>query len=409
MKKVKKCVICGALINNNNKSKEHIIHNAIGGSLEDDEIYCKTCNGMYGSEQDKAFTQIFAPIVDRLNMHKSRKTIGTPYTGVMCDKDGNLYTATYKDGKVVELVNGNSEYMKYEEGKFKTLYQHFKIDNEAFKLGISKIAFNYALHCGLHTSCLERVFDDSMHKLINKPIVFPFIPMTLFDLAMEMHPVERIFHAVRIFNYRSFLYAYIELFSTFQYYVLLSEKYNFTEYGNIDESYGNLVEKNIPLDKDLMESVTPKDYKDVDIIRYQYQIDLDKLLGNLKQYHNYDCVNRSEQENMLFSHIGKIAYEKTRIQSYIREYRELINCHYDSIDFLNDFLFSNDIERKLQFFHDFQFYTNYHDDCINIERYKKIFSDGSSYPAAICSILNSGQHMDFYGHIKFHMLGDHFN
>ena len=37
---MKKCVICGELLSVQNKSKEHIIHNAIGGSLEDDEIYC---------------------------------------------------------------------------------------------------------------------------------------------------------------------------------------------------------------------------------------------------------------------------------------------------------------------------------------------------------------------------------
>ena len=102
---MKKCVICGVPLDSQNKSKEHIIHNAIGGSLEDDGIYCKMCNGSYGSDQDKAFTQIFSPIVDGVNMHKTRKTKGTPYTGVMCDQDGNLYTATYKAGKVVKLEN----------------------------------------------------------------------------------------------------------------------------------------------------------------------------------------------------------------------------------------------------------------------------------------------------------------
>lgn len=79
---MKKCVICGVPLDNQNKSKEHIIHNAIGGTLEDDGIYCKTCNGLYGSDQDKAFTQIFSPIVDGVNMHKTRKTKGTPYTGL---------------------------------------------------------------------------------------------------------------------------------------------------------------------------------------------------------------------------------------------------------------------------------------------------------------------------------------
>ena len=45
---MKKCVICGVPLDSQNKSKEHIIHNAIGGSLEDDGIYCKMCNCRWG-------------------------------------------------------------------------------------------------------------------------------------------------------------------------------------------------------------------------------------------------------------------------------------------------------------------------------------------------------------------------
>lgn len=247
----------------------------------------------------------------------------------------------------MELENTNSEYVRYEEGKFKTLYHHFKLDNEAFKLGMAKIAFNYAIHCGLNTCCLERIFDDSTKKLINKPVVIPFIPMTLFNLVMEMHPVERLFHAVRIFNNGNLLYAYIELFNTFQQYVLLSDKYNFTEYGNIDKSYGNVVEMNEPLDENLLESVTPRDYKDADIIRTQYHIDINKQVEVLKQYHNYDSLDHLEQVNMLFAHIGKLAYEQIRVQSYIKGYEGLIDRHYDSIDFLQEFTGFDDFEKSL--------------------------------------------------------------
>lgn len=401
---MKKCAICGVLLNRQNKSKEHIIHNSIGGSLEDDGIYCKKCNERYGSNQDKAFTQIFAPIVDGINMHKTRKTKGTSYTGIMRDQNGNLYTATYKAGKVVKLENSDSEYVEYEEGKFKTLCYHFKLDNDAFKLGLSKIAFNYAIHCGLKACCLERVFDYSEKKLINKPVIIPFIPMTLFDTVMEMYPVERIFHAVRIFNFGNFLYAYIELFNTFQYYILLSEKYDSAECGNIDKSYSNIIEMNKPLDNDLLESVTPKDYKDVDIIRSQYNIDMDKLLEELKKYHNYDSLDSCKQVNMLFTRIGKIAYEQIRTQSYIKEYKELINHHYDAIDFSKECSHFDGIDMMCRFWGDHQFYTIYDDDCVNIEKYKKILPDGSDYPTAICKILSGSQNVSSYGHMKFHML-----
>lgn len=167
---MKNCVICEALLDKQNKSKEHIIHNAIGGNLEDDKIYCKSCNEKCGSNQDRKFVEIFAPIVNGINMHKTRKTKGTSYTGTMCDQD-DKYTATFKAGKVVKLENSNSKHVKYEKGKFKFLCYHFKLDNDAFKLGMSKIAFNYADYCGLHTCHLEKIFDYSAKRLIDKPVI----------------------------------------------------------------------------------------------------------------------------------------------------------------------------------------------------------------------------------------------
>lgn len=92
----------------------------------------------------------------------------------MYDQHGNLYSATYKNGKVVKLENSDSKYVKYEDKKFDTLYCDFKLDNEVFKLGISKIAFNYAIHCGLKTSSLEKVFDYSTKKLISTAWLFIF-------------------------------------------------------------------------------------------------------------------------------------------------------------------------------------------------------------------------------------------
>lgn len=232
--------------------------------------------------------------------------------------------------------------------------------------------------------------------------------MSSFGEIMERHAVKKIFHAVRIFNIRYFLYAYVELFNTFQYYILLSEKYNFAECGDIDESDGNIIEMNEPIDKDLCNSLTPRDFKDMDIIQRQYDIDMDKLLEGLKQYRNYDCLDSSKQVNMLFNCIGKRAYEKIRKQAYIKKYNELINQHYDSIDFLKIFLSSNNNNWMIQY-KDFQFYTILDDDCVNIKKYKKILPDGSDYPTTICKFLNSGQDLKAYGHMKFHMLTNRTN
>lgn len=404
---MKKCVICGTPLDGENKSKEHIIHNAIGGCLEDDGIYCRKCNGLYGTEQDKAFIQIFAPIVDRMDIHKTRKTKGTSYTGAVYDKGGNLYTARYKDGKIVELYDADSKYVHMKRVKTETLGYDFELDNETFRLGLSKIAFNYAIHCGLDTGCLEKVFDNKTKELIRNPLVIPFLPMTIFDLIMEMHPVKRLFHVVRIFNDGQDLYAYIELFNTFQFYVLLSEKYNFNEKGNIDESYGNLIEKNPPLPEGLQEALIPKDYKDADIMVNQYHIDMDQLMEDLKNCDDYDSPDRLEQENLLFTRIGKNAYEQIRKQSYHMDYKKLLKQHYDSIDFTKEIPCADDKRRVTEFFSTVRYYTV--DDGVNLETYKKFLPECLAYPKAVCNILNRCSKLDFYGYLKFDMLTKRLN
>lgn len=406
---MRKCVICGTILDDENRSKEHIIHNAIGGTMEDDTIYCKKCNATYGSGQDKAFAQIFAPIVDRINIHKNRKTKGTSYTGIMCDENGSRYTAVYKNRKVVELKDSYSgQYTKYEEGKFRTAYYDFKLENEAFKQGLIKIVFNYAIHCGVEPACLEKVFDFSSKKIINSSVMIPFVPMTLFDCVLELHPIDKMFHAVRIFNYKNDLFAYIELFNTFQYYILLSEKYDFVRWGNIDKSNGNVIEEPQLAEDSLLESVTPKNYKDLKIISTQYQVDIDRLIEDLKIYHDYDNLNSDEQEKMMFAYLGKKVYEQIRKQSYVKEYKELLKEQYDSIDFAKNASRMTDSE-KTRFMQAFRFYTIYSEDCINIERYKKIYLDGSAYPNVINNDLDRELDLKKYGNIKFEMLSKHLN
>lgn len=401
-----KCVICGTELNEKNKSEEHIIHNAIGGTLVSNKIYCKECNQKYGSNEDKAFVKIFAPILSGLKMHRNRKTSGTPYTGTLCDKEGNLYTATFKSGRVVKVVkNDTSEYVKYNENDFEKLCYHFEFNNDAFKKGLLKIAFNYAIYCGIDVSFLDKIFDWSKKEFVDKAVIIPFFPITVFDWVMEMTSVEKLFHAVRIFNCFNRLYAYVELFNTFQYYVVLSEKYEYETLKDIDKSYGNIIELNETGDANLLEELTPFDYKDADIICSQYQIDAKKLVDNLKKYHNYDQKNLSEQTQMLFKSIGKRAYENIRKQSYIEDYTKLVNKNYDRTDFRKIMSWFDNIETVSSFYRQFEFYTVYNQDCVNIKRYKRVLDDGCDYPQWIYeNMVHIKVILSSYGYMKFHMI-----
>lgn len=61
-----KCVYCEENINIENKSKEHIIQNALGGLLESYDICCEKCNNIVQKCIDKEFCEIFSPIITQV-------------------------------------------------------------------------------------------------------------------------------------------------------------------------------------------------------------------------------------------------------------------------------------------------------------------------------------------------------
>ena len=124
-----KCCICGTELvstgEKSNCSQEHIIPNAIGGILKSSDIYCKTCNSNMGTDIDKAFCDIFASIVNNLDMHFDRKKNATPYEGVMYDAKGNLYNVKFKNNKVTKMFNKEHKFVEWESNKYKTLFYKF--------------------------------------------------------------------------------------------------------------------------------------------------------------------------------------------------------------------------------------------------------------------------------------------
>lgn len=399
-----KCCVCGIEIDEENRSEEHIIHNAIGGVLKSDSIYCKECNSKYGSDADKAFIEIFAPIIDGLYMNFDRKAGKTSYEGIMCDKEGNLYKTRFKNGKVISMFDKDGKYKKWEFEKYQKVSFNFNLDNELYKKGMAKIAFNFAVHSGVEVNKLNRVFDSENKELINKPIIIPFVPMTLFDSIIESQDTYELFHVLRLFNCGNFLYAYIELFSTFQVYVLLSDDYS----GELYKEYCQVINKNDNEERknEIMDSLKILDYKDADIITTQYQIDIKKVVSDLKEYHGYN----GENINVVFEQIQKIAYEKIRKKSYERNYLEMLDEKYVKVNFINIFNQISD-EEKLRFYSEFQYYTCYEEDTINIEKYKLLlYVDNQQYlyPDLLAGVMSVNPSVfKSYCHFKFYMLMGH--
>lgn len=68
------CLICGVLLNAANQSEEHIIPNALGGTLTSTKLICKQCNSSFGSDCDASLANDFKLFANFLNIKRDRGT-----------------------------------------------------------------------------------------------------------------------------------------------------------------------------------------------------------------------------------------------------------------------------------------------------------------------------------------------
>ena len=312
---------------------EHIIHNGIRGKLISHAILCEECGGVY-SKDDANFCKIFAPFVvalsDRMISADHGKTDGNMLKGSLFKtpdvKEGDEgIEITSKNGEVIPVqpfytIEGNKidvyagkkrikDYLKVLTKKLAdndddiaqyTIERHTDIHdqgyiayyfskgndnfNEEFKKGMVKIATEYALHCGISRELLTEVIsiDDKGKATIDydRAKLIPFIPTTLFDILYENH--RYLFedgypsHMLKLFTSKyndgkTRLYCYLDLFSTFQYYVLLNDDYEGEE---ISETYAQRL---IP--KRQRPDVSDYCPKDLSIVIQEYKIDKSGLEG----------------------------------------------------------------------------------------------------------------------------------
>ena len=83
-----------------------------------------------------------------------------------------------------------------------------------------------------------------------------------------------------------------------------------------------------------------------------YNINRDKVVEDLKKYHNYSEKNSS----VLFEQISKIAFEIRRKSTYEVPYQKIINDRFYNIDF--DKIFSKlNLEEKKRLLNQMYYYT----------------------------------------------------
>lgn len=275
-------------IQNNTKYKglpiaheEHIIQNGIYGRLKSKKILCEECGGKLGGQIDADFCSLFSSFTERLKPILASKDHGSNSSkknlnGYLYKMDGTKLNVKIKGGKVVPLVP-DYEYIKAENlvnilapvkvaKKFKpkvisylkkdginidglkfqvvddlsgygSIGFHFSegVDNfnDKFKMGFNKMAMGYAMSKGIDRTCVPRIFDTNSSKIIFTDNVIPFYPFGALELAIEPfrtivedgYPTHTIILFTESCPNSKKLICHIDLFSTFQYYVILNDNY----------------------------------------------------------------------------------------------------------------------------------------------------------------------------------------
>lgn len=243
------------------KSSEHIIQNAIGGKLESEKICCDRCNFHIEQLIDKKFCDIFSPIISDIKNFKKTNNCNnsSKYEGYAMltkgDKNIIIRGDVIKNSKVkysrqlieIEKEAGTEDLnnrLKNSINKARVLFADFKLDNTAFKQGLSKIAYNYAIYLGINLKNIPNVCEVTLDKK-NKEIskikfntkVIPFYPGNELDNFIELNTNISLFHNLILYRYKTELWCYIGLFNTFQCYILLSEDFP-NEENTLYKNYG---------------------------------------------------------------------------------------------------------------------------------------------------------------------------
>lgn len=365
---------------------EHIIHNGIRGKLISRTILCEKCGGAY-SKEDSNFCKIFDPFIaalsDRLIPADHGKDTDKVLKGSLFDTpttnmDDPSRKVTIKkgvaapiepyyeiDGSTITLYAEKHRIDQYEkvvakelsaDGKDITNYTVVKVTdihdkgylayyfskdnatfNDDFKNGMVKIATEFALDSGIPREQLTSVLiikaDGTASIDSSNAKVIPFIPTTLFDCIFEdyRYALEEGYpsHTLKLFstsyvNGTSTLYCYIDLFSTFQYYVVLNEDYKGEE---ISKTYSQRLFPKTSEKPD----VSQCDPSDLDIIIREYGIDMSKCTatgyeGQLKYVQN--CIQKYPTQTYNLQQTLHVACE--RIQGMVTAFFMLKNAGKDN-------------------------------------------------------------------------------
>lgn len=296
---MKNCYKCGVEITAKNSSIEHIIPNAVGGRLKSSELLCKSCNKEFGNETD-SYIGSKIPFTLLLNIKRDR---GKPYRLEGWDSDGrefhiNLNEKTgqlevkQKEEKPIEskAEDGKTsikffsrkqakDILKKKKKDFDTeqayknikwrkpikrriFFEEEQLEGEIASKAISKIAVNFYIHSGGNPSQIKESINHITGRVaLTENIVNYFYPD---DETVYMNRLEdEVSHTLYLKGIKGgMLYCYVELFTIYQYIVILNKNYRGEGIENL-YSFDVLKQKEITEDKKIKLDLDSKSWNNL--------------------------------------------------------------------------------------------------------------------------------------------------
>lgn len=446
------CYLCGKTFNLTDvvKHDEHIIQQAIGGTLTDDGILCLLCGNSLGALVDVPFSRMFDSISTRLDIRKDRDSKRKASArGTLISKPdqyGNDLSGVkvfWKSFKITPIapmhryICENSKVVIYADKKqlanyIKVVNKEIKekfidnppeitvcddidglvefsleLDNEACKKGLAKIALGFASKCGMDREIFTSVLDTEKNVIKDEIKVIPFYPLSIFDEVIETEKSKiRYFptHTLILFTTVTepkALVCYVELFSTFQWYVVLSENY-------IGEPIYRHHHQRLSKESDYIFKPGRRYHKErsailssLGITRERISIAHEKQKGDkAKSIEEVECL--MVQEEYIKQKYTIILEEEIKI-SVDYACQKLSMAENKSLELVRDIL-----ENMRLFYGQLD-----ESEVFNIVSYRRLYSNSGVHRDYVCSVIEKYQAIDGfdlfkeYAHRKVRMLNEH--
>ncbi|WP_314095634.1 HNH endonuclease [Veillonella parvula] len=253
-----RCYLCGTLLNESNRSVEHIIPNAIGGNLKSKDLICKDCNSNTGLNIDSELSRQLNFIANMLNIERDRgkpqefkvknESTGEIYRCLLGGIPSRIKPEIIQDNNQIKIKAPNEKIARQLLNQIKSQNPNLEIDQvinkaeksreyinnwckfnvpiggaDAFK-SIYKTAISFYIYSGgssHYITNIKQIISDEM-------MIFNYVKPCYLDYEIVEKDSEEVLHSILIKGNKETgkLYCYIEYFSAFKYAILLNNNYN---------------------------------------------------------------------------------------------------------------------------------------------------------------------------------------